>query len=180
MYISKTYYSKSNIHDCYCGQCWRKISVLLISNYFNKSDPDASIRWKPNSVSKLCLTEYVDLDNIQRTLKIQTQIYYLNIFFTFFLRQCLIMYSCLGWNLLWRARLASGSAFFILRLEVCVSSLCLDLKFYLLCFHHFNFSVFFSLWNSLHSTVFISIMHIIIWLWCHSKWKVFFKQIKHF
>lgn len=79
MDISKAYHSKSNIHDCYCVQCWRKISVLLISYYFKKSNPGASIRYKPNSVSKLCLIEYVDLDNIQRALKIQTHIYYLNI-----------------------------------------------------------------------------------------------------
>lgn len=51
---------------------------------FNKSNPDASIRCKPNSVSKLCLIGYVDLDNIQRALKIQTHIYYLNIFYIFF------------------------------------------------------------------------------------------------
>lgn len=67
MNIFKTYYSKSNIHDCYYGQCWRKISVLLIKYYFNKNDPDVSIQCKPNSVSKLCFIEYVDLDNIQMT-----------------------------------------------------------------------------------------------------------------
>lgn len=99
---------------------------------------------------------------LQKTLKTHVHIYY--IFKHLFLNQCLIMYSHLAWNWLWREGLASDSQrlAFLCLLPTEIRGACyatgpgFKSSFYILCFQLFYFSVFCVLWNSINFIVFFS------------------------